>query len=158
MKKNNKTEFDLLYPQVWNQYNIYYQSYAIYNSKFNIIGVVASVFIAVLLTVAGSWSWLLYIPILGLLIPFILALLNLKYDKVKIPWLDKHQLVKNLQGGKSEYYEALIDDVFEATNTLLAYKRFAHKWVSISIWSIVISIVLASSFTMCKLLQPIICG
>lgn len=158
MKKNNKIKFDLVYQQIWNQYNIYYQSYSIYNSKFNIIGVVASVFIAVLLTVAGSWSPLLYIPILGLLIPFIVALFNLYYDKVKIPWFDKGQLVNKSIIGKPEYYEALIDDVIQATDTLLAYKKYARRWVSISIWAIVISIVIALSIACCKLLHPILCG
>lgn len=156
MKENKKTEFELLYQQVWNQYNIYYQSYSIYNSKFNSIGVVASVLIAVLLAVADSRSWLLYLPIIGLCIPLALALYNLMYSKVKIPWFDKNQLVKNLQCGKSEYYEALIDDVYTATDTLLAYKRLAQKLVSISIWAIVISIISASSFALCQLLQSLL--
>jgi len=150
MKKKKKIEFDLLYPQVWNQYNVYHQSYEIYNNRINSIGVVASVFIAVLIAVPGSWTWLRYLPIIGLLIPPALALYSVSYKKVKIPWFDKKQLVKNLQCGKQEYYEALIDDVYQATGTLLVYKRLAQKLVSISVWAIVISVISALTIALCQ--------
>jgi len=128
----------------------------IYNSKFNTIGVVASVFIGVLIAVVDSWSCTYYISIFVLIIPFVIALINLMYRKVNIPWLDKKQMLDKMQVGRSEYFEALINDVFEVTETLRVYKKFAQVGVSISIWSIFISIVLASSFAVCQLLQSIL--
>ena len=141
MKKQKKVKFELLYQQVWNQYSVYYQSYEIYNNRISSIGVVSSVFIAVLVTVPGQWPWLRYLPIIGLLIPPVLALYTVSYRKVKIPWFDKKQLLKHLKCGKQEYYEALIDDVYQATSTLLIYKGIAQKLVSISVWAIILSVV-----------------
>jgi len=158
MQEKNRTQLDLIFQQTWNQYNIYYQSYMIYNSKFNTIGVVASVFIVVLLAIANSWSTLLYIPILGLLIPFVLTLLNLKYDGVQIPWIDKEHKIRKSQIGKTEFYEECIEDVMQATNTLLTYKKIVRKRIALSIWSIFISLVFAFFITLYKILQPIFCG
>jgi hypothetical protein len=158
MDSEDKTDLQLIYQQAWNQYNTYYQSYSIYNSKFNLAGAVSSVFILVLITSVQAWSKLFYIPILPLLMPFILTLINLNYQKIKIPWFGKDDLIGQLKQGEEIFFQKQLDDIFVAAESLFEYKQFARKWMSISVFSIVISGIISIGIAGYVILFPVLCN
>lgn len=156
MNDNEKIDYKTLYHQVWNQYNIYYQSYSVYNNKFNTIGAVSSIFVLVL-TIAGErWSKWFYLPLPLLLFPFFVALINLMYKEIEIPWFGKEKLESQLSEGVAEFFKLQIDDIFHATNTLYDYKVFARRWVSISVWSIIASFIV-SFISLFLSMLPLVC-
>jgi len=127
------SDYKILYDQAWNQYNVYYQSYFIRNSKFNMIGAISSILIVSEITVALSISRLFFIPIIPLLVIFLIFILNLMYNKLEIPWFEKHQLIDQLRQGEAEFYNCQIDDIYKAAHTLLAYKRYTDGRISFAI-------------------------
>jgi hypothetical protein len=159
MNNGERINYKILYDQVWNQYNIYFQTYWVHNNKFNVLGAVSSIFILVLVTVAESKAgsrWF-YLPLLFLLFPFALSLVNIK-RRFEIPWFGKEKLESQMLKGGDEFFKHQIDDIYHAATTLRKYKNFAEKWVSISVWSIIIgAFVFISLFTYLYLL-PLICG
>lgn len=137
-----RINYKILYRQAWNQYNIYFQTYSIHNSKFNVIGAVSSIFILVLVTLAEAWSRWLYLSLPFLIFPFFVTLRNLM-RRFKIPWFKKEDLESQMLEGEDEFFKHQIDDIFIAATTLLDYKNFSKKWVLRSVQSIVIGVIVS---------------
>jgi len=157
MNDNEKIDYKTLYYQAWNQYNIYFQGYSVYNNKFNTIGAVSSIFILVLTTAAKTWSKWFYLPLPLLLFPFFVALRNLMYREIEIPWFGKEKLESQIREGEAEFFKLQMNDIFHAAKTLFEYKVFARRWVLISVWFIIASVIV-SFISLCLSLLPLVCS
>lgn len=150
-----RINYKILYDQAWNQYNIYFQTYSIHNSKFNVIGAVSSIFILVLVTLAQTWSKWLYLSLPFLLFPFFVTLRNLMRG-FKIPWFKKDVLESQMLEGEDEFFKHQIDDIFYAATTLLGYKNFTRRWVFRSVSSIVIGVIVSICVFLHLYLLPLV--
>jgi hypothetical protein len=157
MEENQGIDYKALYSQAWNQYNVYFQAYSIYNDKFNTIGAISAIFILVLTTAAQVWSKWFYLPIGSLLFPFFVALKNIMYRDVEIPWFGKEKLENQILEGDNQFFKCQVDDIFHAAGTLFKYKLFARRWISISVWFIIVSAIITFISLLVSLL-PLVCS
>jgi hypothetical protein len=157
MKKNQDIDYRALYSHAWNQYNVYFQAYSILNDKFNTIGAISAIFILVLTTAAQVWSKWFYLPIVSLLFPFFVALKNIMYRDVEIPWFGKKELENQILEGENQFFKCQVDDIFHVADTLFKYKLSARKWISISVWFIIVSAIITFISLLLSLL-PFVCS
>ena len=156
--EDERTKYKILYRQAWNQYNIYFQTYSLHSNKFNTIGAVSSIFILVLVTLAeaeeGS-KWF-YMPVVFLLVPFIVTLINLMKG-FKIPWFKREKLEDQISEGEVEFFKHQIEDIYKSHDTLLAYKKWAKRWSRVSVWFIFAGLAVSVFLLARQYLPPLFC-
>jgi hypothetical protein len=139
----------MIYDQMWNEYNTYYQSYEQYNNRFHMIGLIASIIIVLLIDLNNGCYWF-YIPMMPLIIPMSYTIRNLCYGmkdgsikKIEIPNIGRDKLMEILNYNKNtDFYKEVIDDIHLATVSLYDYKtNFARPGIRTSICWIIISFI-----------------
>lgn len=138
---SEQVDYGVIYPHIWNQYSVYYQSHNMYCNFFNTLAAVASIFIVLMITVATSESKLYYFTLPFFFVAPIYAVVNIKHTKkIKIPWVNKDDAENLLNKGPEEFFEAQIDETYTCATTLFEYKLFARGGTYNSIFWMVIGL------------------
>jgi len=142
--KTAKKEYDnyqIIYPQIWNQYSIYFQRYGLYNNRLNTIGAISSILILIFFSLPfkHNTNWI-YLTLLFFLVPFFITLVNFFYSKVEIPWIGRDKLVPQLSEGVNAFFKKQIDDIYHCSDTMFDYVKFARICIRISLVSMTIGI------------------
>ena len=133
------TETKMFYTQAWKQFNIYFRSVATITQKINYLSIIAlGLIIAMIINPLSSFF---YIPVIILLIPIVVAVINLMNKTATIPWISKSELLDTLHGTEPFPYEEYISDLFNSIDSLYTYKLFGRTCIRISVSSIIIAVI-----------------